>query len=219
MWPCRIYRSFFCLDRAGLVGEDGATHHGVFDIAFARAIPNLMIAAPRNEVELRNLLYTAQLGLDAPLIIRYPRGRGVLKEWKLPFEKVSIGKGECLKEGNEIAVLSIGNMAENAKAAIEKMGNPDNIAHYDMRFVKPLDRELMRSILKKFSKILTVEDGVKKGGFGSEILEFAASVDFKGHIEVLGVPDKFIEQGSVAQLQEISGIHVEGIRQKLESMS
>ncbi len=209
----------FCLDRAGLVGEDGATHHGIFDIAYARAIPNIMIAAPRNEVELRNLLYTAQLGLDSPLIIRYPRGRGVLKEWKLPFEKVQIGKGECLKEGNEIAVLSIGNMAGNVEAAIESMEDPENIAHYDMKFVKPLDEKLMRSILKNYSKILTVEDGVKKGGFGSEILEFAASIDFKGHIEVLGVPDEFIEQGSVSQLQEISGIHVEGIRQKLKSMS
>ena len=209
----------FCLDRAGLVGEDGATHHGVFDIAYARPIPNLMIAAPRNEVELRNLLYTAQLGLDNPLIIRYPRGRGVLKEWKLPFEKVSFGKGECLKEGTEIAVLSIGNMAANVEAAIEKSEIPEKIAHYDMKFVKPLDEKLMRSIFEKFSKILTVEDGVKKGGFGSEILEFAANVDYKGDIELLGIPDKFIEQGSVAQLQEISGIHVEGIRQKLKSMS
>ena len=208
----------FCLDRAGLVGEDGATHHGVFDIAYSRAIPNLMIAAPRNEVELRNMLYTAQLELDAPIIIRYPRGRGVLKEWKLPFKKITWGKGELLKEGNEVAVLSLGNIAENVLKAIEKLETPEKVAHYDMKFVKPLDEELLRSIFKKFSKIITVEDGVKKAGFGSEILEYAASLDYKGHIEVLGVPDEFIEQGSVDQLQEISGIHVEGIRQKLESM-
>ena len=209
----------FCLDRAGLVGEDGATHHGVFDIAYARAIPNLMIAAPRNEVELRNLLFTAQLEPESPLIIRYPRGRGVLKEWKLPFKRIAFGKGELLKEGSEIAVLSIGNMAENVKSAISESSISEKIAHYDMKFVKPLDEDLLKEIFKNYSKIITVEDGVKKGGFGSAILEFAASVGFKGDIEVLGVPDEFIEQGSVDQLQEISGIHVEGIRQKLESMS
>ncbi|MDX1761654.1 MAG: transketolase C-terminal domain-containing protein, partial [Christiangramia sp.] len=179
---------------------------------------NLMIAAPRNEVELRNMLFTAQLELDAPIIIRYPRGRGVLKEWKLPFKKITWGKGELLKEGDEVAVLSLGNMAENVLKAIEKLETPEKVAHYDMKFVKPLDEELLRSIFKKFSKIITVEDGVKKAGFGSEILEYAASLDYKGNIEVLGVPDEFIEQGSVDQLQEISGIHVEGIRQKLESM-
>ena len=208
----------FCLDRAGLVGEDGATHHGVFDIAYARAIPNLTIAAPRNEVELRNLLYTAQLGLENPIIIRYPRGRGVLKEWKLPFEKVQIGKGECLKEGSEVAVLSIGNMAQNVSEAIDKTGEKDKIAHYDMRFVKPLDEELLKNIFRKYQKIVTVEDGVKKSGFGSAVLEFAAEAGFKGEIYILGIPDEFIEQGNVIQLQEIAGIHVEGIRQKLESM-
>lgn len=208
----------FCLDRAGLVGEDGATHHGVFDIAYARCIPNLMIAAPANEVELRNLLYTAQLGLDAPLIIRYPRGRGVLNEWKLPFEKVKIGKGECIKEGSDLAVLSIGNMAGNVETAIKQLLSPGKVAHYDMKFVKPIDEELLKGIFKKYSKIITVEDGVKKGGFGSVILEYAASLGYKGDIEILGVPDEFIEQGSVDQLQEICGIHVEGIQEKIKSM-
>lgn len=210
----------FCLDRAGLVGEDGATHHGVFDIAYARSIPNLIIAAPRNEVQLRNLLYTAQLGLESPMIIRYPRGRGVLKEWKLPFEKVEIGKAEYLKEGSEIAVLSLGNMAENAKTAIEKLQkiNQKRIAHYDMRFVKPLDKKMLNSIFRKFSKIITVEDGVIHGGFGSAVLEYAASVGYMGDVELLGIPDKFIEQGSVDQLQEIVKINVQGIQQKLESM-
>ncbi len=208
----------FCLDRAGLVGEDGATHHGVFDIAYARAIPNLIIAAPRNEIELRNLLYTAQLGLEAPLIIRYPRGRGVQKEWKVPFEKVEIGKAECLREGSELAVLSIGNMAGNVQKAIAITGDNGKIAHYDMKFVKPLDELLLKSVFRKYSKIITVEDGVIKGGFGSAVLEFAARESYKGDIRLLGVPDEFIEQGSVDQLQEISGINVEGILQNLKSM-
>lgn len=208
----------FCLDRAGLVGEDGATHHGVFDIAYARAIPNLIIAAPRNEIELRNLLYTAQLGLEVPLIIRYPRGRGVQKEWKVPFEKVEIGKAECLREGSELAVLSIGNMAGNVKKAIAITGDNGKIAHYDMKFVKPLDELLLKSVFRKYSKIITVEDGVIKGGFGSAVLEFAARESYKGDIRLLGVPDEFIEQGSVDQLQEISGINVEGILQNLKSM-
>ncbi len=208
----------FCLDRAGLVGEDGATHHGVFDIAYARAIPNLIIAAPRNEIELRNLLYTAQLGLEVPLIIRYPRGRGVQKEWKVPFEKVEIGKAECLREGSELAVLSIGNMAGNVKKAIAITGDNGKIAHYDMKFVKPLDEPLLKIVFRKYSKIITVEDGVIKGGFGSAVLEFAARESYKGDIRLLGVPDEFIEQGSVDQLQEISGINVEGILQNLKSM-
>ncbi len=208
----------FCLDRAGLVGEDGATHHGVFDIAYARAIPNLIIAAPRNEIELRNLLYTAQLGLETPLIIRYPRGRGVQKEWKVPFEKVEIGKAECLREGSELAVLSIGNMAGNVQKAIAITGDNGKIAHYDMKFVKPLDELLLKSVFRKYSKIITVEDGVIKGGFGSAVLEFAARESYKGDIRLLGVPDEFIEQGSVDQLQEISGINVEGILQNLKSM-
>ncbi|AVR44628.1 1-deoxy-D-xylulose-5-phosphate synthase [Christiangramia fulva] len=208
----------FCLDRAGLVGEDGATHHGVFDIAYSRAIPNLMIAAPRNEIELRNLLYTVQLGIENPILIRYPRGRGVLKEWKLPFQKVPFGKGEQLKEGTEIAVLTIGNMAANASEAILQMKNNSKIAHFDLRFVKPLDEELLKNIFKKFKIILTVEDGVKKGGFGSAVMEFASEQGYKGQIIVLGVPDTFIFQGSVTELQEIAGIHVQGIRQKLESL-
>ncbi|MCB7482052.1 1-deoxy-D-xylulose-5-phosphate synthase [Christiangramia sediminis] len=210
----------FCLDRAGLVGEDGATHHGVFDIAYARPIPNLIIAAPRNETELRNLLYTAQLDLKSPMIIRYPRGRGVLKEWELPFKKVEIGKAECLKEGFEIAVLSLGNMAGNVENAIKNLNKTaqEKIAHYDMRFVKPLDKKILNKIFGKFSKIITVEDGVINGGFGSAILEYASNLSYKGDIELLGIPDEFIEQGSVDQLQEIAKINVQGIQQKLESI-
>lgn len=210
----------FCLDRAGLVGEDGATHHGVFDIAYARPIPNLIIAAPRNETELRNLLYTAQLDLKSPMIIRYPRGRGVLKEWKLPFKKVEIGKAERLKEGSEIAVLSLGNMAKNVEAAIKNLDTAaqEKIAHYDMRFAKPLDKKILNKIFGKFSKIISVEDGVKNGGFGAAILEYASNVEYKGDIDLLGIPDSFIEQGSIDQLQEIAKINVQGIQQKLKSI-
>ncbi len=208
----------FCLDRAGLVGEDGATHHGVFDISYARPIPNLMIAAPRNETELRNLLYTVQLGIEHPILIRYPRGRGVLKEWKLPFQKIPFGKGEQLKEGSEIAVLSIGNMAANTSEAIQQIEDHEKIAHFDLRFVKPLDEELLKNVFKNFKKIVTVEDGVKKGGFGSAVLEFASEQHFQGQISIMGIPDRFISQGSVKELQEIAEIHVEGIRQKLASL-
>ena len=208
----------FCLDRAGLVGEDGATHHGVFDLAYLRGIPNLIIAAPSNEIQLRQLLYTAQSGLKNPMIIRYPRGRGVLKEWKVPFEKMRIGKGFQLKEGSAIAVLSIGNMAENVKMAISGLNEESKIAHYDMLFVKPLDEKLLSDILNNFTKILTVEDGVTQGGFGSAVLEFAAKRNFNAEIINLGIPDRFIEHGKVKELQEIAGIHVEGIRKKLKAM-
>ena len=140
----------FCLDRAGLVGEDGATHHGVFDIAYLRCIPNMIIAAPSDEIDLRQLLYTAQLALDRPLAIRYPRGRGVSVEWKLPFEKIEFGKGRCLREGTEVAILSIGNMAANVKDAIEAVEENDKIGHFDMRFVKPLDEELLHHVFRKY---------------------------------------------------------------------
>lgn len=209
----------FCLDRAGLVGEDGATHHGVFDIAYCRLIPDLMIAAPRNETELRNLLYTAQLGLDKPLVIRYPRGRGFQLEWKTPFQKTVPGKAECLQQGNDIAILTIGNMAGNASEAIRSYKGLASIAHYDMKFVKPLDQNILKEIFQKFETILTIEDGVIAGGFGSAILEYAMQLDYKGKIEILGVPDEFIEHGNMDQLQEIAGINVEGIRQKLETLN
>lgn len=208
----------FCLDRAGLVGEDGATHHGVFDVAYLRGIPNLIIAAPSNEVQLRNLLYTAQLGLKKPMVIRYPRGRGVLEKWQRPFKEMKIGKGICLKEGSVIAVLSIGNMAKNATAAIAGLTQENLIAHYDMIFVKPIDETLLIGVFQKFEKILTLEDGVVHGGFGSAVLEFAAKQNYKGEIVNLGIPDKFMEQGKINELQEIAGIHIEGIREKLESM-
>ncbi len=201
----------FCLDRAGLVGEDGATHHGIFDIAYLRCIPNMMIAAPSNEVELRNLLFTVQLDLKGPIAIRYPRGRGVIPDWKQEFQKVPLGKGEQLKEGSEIAIISVGNTAENVVNAIKIIPEPGKIAHFDAKFVKPLDEDMLHEILKKFSKVITIEDGVITGGFGSAVLEFASKNDYKLKIRCLGVPDKFIEQGSVDELYEIAKMDVQGI--------
>ena len=201
----------FCLDRAGLVGEDGATHHGVFDLSYLRCIPNLIIFAPRNEVELRNIMYTAQLGLDLPLAIRYPRGQGVTIDWKQPFSKIKIGKGIQLKGGNEIAVLSIGTIARNIGEAIGNSNNPEAIAHYDMRFVKPLDEVLLHTIFKRYKTIITVEDNTVKGGFGSAVLEFAAANNYKNTIKVLGIPDDFIEHGSVVELQKMVGLDFESL--------
>ena len=205
----------FCLDRAGLVGEDGATHHGVFDIAYLRCIPNMIIAAPSDEIDLRQLLYTAQLDLDRPLAIRYPRGRGVSVEWKMPFEKIEFGKGRCLREGTEVAVLSLGNMAKNVKDAIEAVEENDKIGHFDMRFVKPLDEELLHHVFGKYKSVITVEDGVIRGGFGSAVLEFASENHYFTRVECLGIPDSFIEQGNLRQLQEIAKIDVENIEEVL----
>jgi 1-deoxy-D-xylulose-5-phosphate synthase len=201
----------FCLDRAGLVGEDGATHHGVFDVSYLRCIPNLIIFAPRNEVELRNIMYTAQLALQQPIAIRYPRGQGITLDWKQPFSKIEIGKGIQLKGGKKIAVLSIGTIAKNVSEAIEKSNNPDDIAHYDMRFVKPLDELLLHAILKTFDTVITIEDNSIKGGFGSAVLEFAATHHYKNNIKLLGIPDVFIEHGSVAELQKSIGLDVESL--------
>lgn len=207
----------FCLDRAGLVGEDGATHHGVFDLAYLRCIPNLIIVAPRDESELRNIMYTAQLGLPHPIAIRYPRGYGAIVNWKQPFKKLAIGKGEVLKKGNDIAVLTVGFIAENAKEAILKMNDSQRIAHYDMRFIKPLDEVLLHEIFKTFKYIMTIEDGTIRGGFGSAILEFAAEHDYHLPIRVLGVPDIFIEHGSVVELQQLIHVSADYIAKTLKT--
>lgn len=207
----------FCLDRAGLVGEDGATHHGVFDMAYLRCIPNLIIFAPRDEIELRNMMYTAQLGLEHPIAIRYPRGYGVIPDWKQPFKKLDIGKGELLKEGKDIAVLTVGFIAQNAKEAISSLGAKNTIAHYDMRYVKPLDEALLHDIFKSFKYIITVEDGTVKGGFGSAILEFAAENDYYIPIKTLGIPDNFIEHGSVTQLQLLTQLNANFIAKTIAS--
>tara|TARA_R110002049_G_scaffold65035_1_gene170912 strand:+ start:31502 stop:33259 length:1758 start_codon:yes stop_codon:yes gene_type:complete len=197
----------FCLDRAGLVGEDGATHHGVYDLSYLRCIPNLIIFAPRNEVELRNIMYTAQLGLEQPIAIRYPRGQGVTMDWKQPFSKIEIGKGFQLKKGKQLAILSIGSIAKNVSEAINDM----DVSQYDMRFVKPLDESVLHSIFKTYETIITVEDNAIKGGFGSAILEFASENNYKNTVKILGIPDVFIEHGSVDELQESIGLDVGGL--------
>jgi 1-deoxy-D-xylulose-5-phosphate synthase len=207
----------FCLDRAGLVGEDGATHHGVFDLAYLRCIPNLIVYAPMNEIALRNILYTAQLGLNHPIAIRYPRGRGNILDWQKPYETNEIGKANCLKKGTEIAILSNGTIANNVTLALDKIENPDNFAHYDFAFVKPLDEDLLHDIFKQFQKIITIEDGVITGGFGSAILEFSAKNNCTSNIKVLGIPDEFIEQGTVGELQQFCKIDVQGLLKILSS--
>jgi 1-deoxy-D-xylulose-5-phosphate synthase len=201
----------FCLDRAGLVGEDGATHHGVFDLAYLRCIPNLIIFAPRNEIELRNILYTAQLRLKNPIAIRYPRGKGKIIDWEKPFQKIEIGKGIYLKEGGKIAVLSVGIIADTVSEAITLSVKRDELAHYDMRFIKPLDENLLHQIFKKYQKIITIEDGVIQGGFGSSILDFAAQNNYKNDIKILGIPDTFVEHGSVLILQKEASLDVDSL--------
>ena len=196
----------FCLDRAGLVGEDGATHHGVFDLAYLRLIPNLIICAPRNEIELRNLLYTAQLGLKNPIAIRYPRGTGTIIEWKQSFKAIKIGSGVLLKKGKRTALLSIGTIADNVIKALDLTNDDAAFSHYDLRFIKPLDAQLLHTIFKEYTTIITIEDGTIKGGFGSAILEFASENNYQQPIKILGVPDAFVEHGAVLKLQEKIGL-------------
>ena len=197
----------FCIDRAGLVGEDGATHHGVFDISYLRSIPNLIVFAPRNEIELRNIMYTAQLGLELPIAIRYPRGRGITINWIQPFKSIEIGKGTNLKKGKDVAVLSIGTIARNVTKAIENL----EVSHYDLRFIKPLDKDLLHSIFKSYKSIITFEDGVVKGGFGSAVLEFASENNYKNTVKCFGIPDTFLEHGTIEELQKLASLDIESI--------
>ena len=197
----------FCLDRAGLVGQDGATHHGVFDIAYLRCVPNLIIVAPRNEIELRNIMYTAQQRLKHPIAIRYPRGRGKILDWKQEFKSITIGTGVQLQEGQKIAVLSVGAIANNIQNAIKNL----EIAHFDMRFIKPLDEHLLKDIFKNYSTIVTVENGTICGGFGSAILEFAAKHNYKNTIYIKGIPDEFIEHGTNEKLQKNLGLDTDSL--------
>ena len=209
-----------CLDRAGLVGEDGPTHHGAFDMACLRPIPNLTIASPMDEHELRHLMYTAQLPDKGPFVIRYPRGRGVLVDWRCPMKALPVGKGRRLKEGREVAVVTIGpigNLAAKAIARIEAELQV-TIAHYDLRFLKPLDEELLREVGEGFSRIVTVEDGVMKGGMGSALLEWMADQGYTPRVKRLGLPDQFVEHGSVKQLQAICAIDEASIQAAIEAM-
>ena len=202
----------FCLDRAGLVGEDGATHHGVFDLAYLRCIPNLIVYSPRNEVDLQNILYTAQLGLDHPIAIRYPRGRGQNSHWKSPYQKIAIGQGQCIQEGTQLAVLSNGTIGNNVTQALDNLNLPNAIAHFDFPFVKPLDEALLHTIFSKFDMVVTIEDGVVSGGFGSAVLEFAAANNYHSKIQILGVHDEFIEQGTILELQQYCKIDVSSLQ-------
>jgi 1-deoxy-D-xylulose-5-phosphate synthase len=209
-----------CLDRAGIVGSDGATHHGIFDLAYMRCIPNITICAPRNEVELRHLMFTAQQQNMGPFVIRYPRGKGFIVDWKQPMKVLPIGKGECLKEGVDLAVITIGTLSHNAQLAIEQIEKSGKllIAHYDIRFLKPMDEEMLHSIGKKFKQVVTIEDGVIQGGFGSAVLEFMSDNGYKVDVKRLGIPDTFVEHGSPEELYNMLGLDVEGIVKSLSTL-
>lgn len=207
-----------CLDRAGLVGEDGPTHHGVFDLAALRPIPNLTIAAPMDEKELRRLMYTAQLPDKGMFVIRYPRGRGVNKDWKCPLEEIKVGTGRKLKDGDQVAILTVGPIGNDAQKAIEALPQRDNVAHYDMRFIKPLDGDLLDEIGKKFKKVITIEDGIRNGGFGSAVLEWFNDHGYAPSVQRMGLPDEFVTHGSVDELRRIVGLDAPHIKQNIEAM-
>lgn len=210
-----------CLDRAGLVGEDGPTHHGIFDLAYFRPVPNLTISSPMNEHELRRLMYTAQLPDKGPFVIRYPRGRGVLPDWKCPLEEIPVGKGTKLKDGKDMAVLTLGPIGNIAANAIERAEREKglSIAHYDLRFLKPLDEALLHEVGGKYPQIVTIEDGVRKGGMGSAVLEFMSDNGYTPRIRRVGVPDTFIEHGTIQELYHLCGMDEEGLFRQLEIQS
>jgi 1-deoxy-D-xylulose-5-phosphate synthase len=203
----------FCIDRGGLVGADGATHHGFFDMAFMRSIPNMVVSAPMDEIDLRNLMYTAQLEKNRfPFSIRYPRGRGIYTDWKNPFLEIEIGKARQISEGHNLAVLSIGHPGIVVASVVSKLATENiSIAHYDMRFVTPIDTEVLHSVFKKFKYIITVEDGVLKGGFGSAVIEFMCDKGYNSEVRRLGIPDYFVEQGTQEELYRECGYDAEGI--------
>lgn len=210
----------FCLDRGGLVGEDGPTHHGAYDIAYFRCIPNMIISAPMNEQELRNLMFTAQLETTKlPFVIRYPRGEGVMPEWRKPFEEVEIGKGRKLRDGKDIAILSLGHPGNFAAAAIREL-KAEGItpAHYDMRFAKPLDEDLLHEALQGYERIITVEDGTVVGGFGSAVAEFMAEHNYKNDLKILGIPDRLVEHGTLKELHRECGYDAHGIVHAVREM-
>jgi len=209
----------FCLDRGGLVGSDGATHHGVFDLAYMRNIPNMIVSAPMDEIELRNLMFTAQIKNQKPFSIRYPRGCGTNMNWRNPMQEITIGKGRKLNDGEEIAIVSIGTAGVQAQRAIKKLARENiAVAHYDLRFVKPIDQELLHEVFQRFNKIITVEDGVVKGGFGSAVLEFMNENQYKADVRLLGVPDTFIEHGTIEELQKECGFDFKGIYKNVKDL-
>ena len=203
-----------CLDRAGLVGEDGPTHHGAFDLAALRPIPHLTIASPMDEHELRNLMYSAQLPDHGSYVIRYPRGCGVLVDWRNKMEEIKTGTGRKLKDGEDVAVLTLGPIGNDAIQAIEEVEKETemSVAHYDMRFVKPLDENILTEVGKKFKRIVTIEDGARMGGMGSAVLEWMSDHGYQPQITRLGLPDEFVEHGTVEQLREIVHLDHESIK-------
>ncbi len=210
----------FCLDRAGLVGDDGPTHHGCYDIPYMRCIPNIIVSAPMNESELRNLMYTAQLeSTKNPFVIRYPRGEGVMPEWKTEMKEIKIGTGRKLKDGNDIAILSLGHPGNFAAAAIRDLKSDGlNPAHYDMRFAKPLDETLLHEVFSKYEKVITVEDGTVVGGFGSAVLEFLNENNYKAEIKILGIPDRLVEHGTPKELHHECGYDAQAIKEAVLEM-
>ena len=209
-----------CLDRAGLVGEDGPTHHGAYDIPYFRCIPNMIISAPMNEKELRNLMYTSQLeSTKYPFVIRYPRGEGTMPEWRTPFEQIEIGKGRKLKDGRDVAILSFGHPGNFAQAAIRELRTEGmDPAHYDMRFAKPLDEEMLHEVFAKYDKIVTIEDGTVVGGFGSAILEFMNQHGYKAEVQILGIPDRIVEHGSPKELHRECKYDAQAIAETVRTM-
>ncbi len=207
----------FCLDRGGLVGADGPTHHGVYDMAYFRCIPNMVVSAPMNEQELRNLMYTAQLPNQGPFSIRYPRGKGMMVNWQTPFEEIKVGQGRKVSDGNEIAILTIGHVGNFATEAIKEL-DTYSIAHYDMRFVKPLDESLLHEIFKKHDKVITVEDGCLQGGFGSAVVEFMTDHNYHSQIKRLGIPDEYIEHGTQAELWRECEYDKQAIKETIQQL-
>jgi 1-deoxy-D-xylulose-5-phosphate synthase len=210
----------FCLDRGGLVGDDGPTHHGVYDIAYMRCIPNMIVSSPMNEAELRNLMYTSQLPhTELPFVIRYPRGEGVMPEWKTEMKEIEIGKGRKLKDGHGMAILSFGHPGNFAAAAIRNLKSEGiDPAHYDLRFAKPLDEEMLHEVFQRFDKVITVEDGTVVGGVGSAVLEFMAAHQYKADIRILGIPDRIVEHGSQKELHRECGYDAEAIMNTVREM-
>ncbi|NAY91464.1 1-deoxy-D-xylulose-5-phosphate synthase [Muricauda sp. JGD-17] len=207
----------FCLDRAGLVGHDGPTHHGVFDLAYLRCIPNLTIFSPMDETELRDIMYTAQFHKNGPLAIRYPRGRGITFEWRKEFSRIKIGSARCLKKGSSIAILTLGHVGNMVTQILNRLNQPESIGHYDMRFAKPLDIQMLNKVFEKYEYIVTIEDGCEMGGFGSAVLEFANKQNHPNPIKIFGVPDRFIEHGTVEETHALAGIDIESILLYLKS--
>ncbi len=214
----------FCLDRAGFAGADGPTHHGAYDIAYMRCIPHLIVFAPMNEQELRNSMYTAQLpdfkDHKSALVIRYPRGEGVLADWRTPFERIEIGKGRKLQDGEEVAILTIGHIGNYVSQATEILSAEGlKPAHYDMRFAKPLDETLLHEVFAQFNKVITVEDGCVMGGFGSAVLEFMADHGYTAQLKRLGIPDRVVEHGDQIELHRECGFDPEGIAQAVRALT